>query len=96
MSEAQLDKLKYEEFVFRSEMIEHEKAEEYKDKMVAATFMAWQMGAGSGKSFSDYIRSMGLLENEPELTEEQKDNMARFAIEKAERIKALDKKRVIK
>lgn len=56
--------------------------------MVAASFMAWQMGAGNGMEWNRYLKNLGLSDEEPELTPEQRKEIARRAIERAEMHKA--------
>jgi hypothetical protein len=74
-------------------MIESEKAEDYKWRMEAACFTAWQLGAGSGKSLNEYLRQFGLSDEPIKLTKEQIKIMAQRAIEKAERVRIQDQMR---
>jgi hypothetical protein len=69
-------------------MIEEEKAEAVKQGMVAASFTAWQMGAGEKMSFAVYLKKMGLTEAEPTLTDEQKDILTAKGLSIADRIKS--------
>lgn len=49
-------------------------AKRYKDSMVSAAFIGWQLGAGEkGQSFSDYLKLRGLVEEKDEMTAEEKE-----------------------
>lgn len=66
-------------------MIEEEKAESIRQLSVSSAFTAWQLGAGSGQTFKEYLKKMGLYTGEIELTKEQREIVAKISIEKAER-----------
>jgi hypothetical protein len=91
--------LPYSRFVDMVEWIAEEKRREEekeirrieletKDRYRQAAFIAWQLGAGDGMTFSEYVRGLFGDENdaehapEPEITKEK-------ALEEAERILAL-------
>lgn len=69
-------------------MIEAEKAEIEKQRWIAASYTAWQMGAGKNMSFPMYLKHLGLSDKEPELTSEQKKIIIAKADAVAERINA--------
>lgn len=62
--------------------------EETKEKFILSAFIGWQMGAGPGKRFGEYLESLGLLgEQVPtELTPRTNELDAKAAIAKAEEI----------
>ena len=61
--------------------------------MIEGAWIGFQLGAGGELNFGDYLRKMGLLEENPEVIEERKVT-AKEAIAKAEEIlrKAREKK----
>jgi hypothetical protein len=69
-------------------MIEEEKAEADKRAMVAASYTAWQLGAGEKMSFPLYLKKLGLTESETALTDEQKEILIAKGLHTAERIRA--------
>lgn len=69
-------------------MIEAEKAEQSKQMMIAASFAAWQTGAGEKMTFGLYLKRLGLSDSEPELTAEQKQILTARGLDIAERIRA--------
>ena len=95
-TEKLLDEALFSEVIFQSEMIENIKLEKIKYQMIAASFTAWQMGAGKGKAFNEYIKKFNLLESDKPLSEDQKISMAKDALLRAEKIKISDRKRRIK
>ena len=43
-----------------SEYVEKEKYNNEKQRLIAASFTAWQLGAGEGKDFDGYLKLIGL------------------------------------
>jgi len=61
------------------------KQEEGKEKLILSAFIGWQMGAGAGKKFGEYLEDLGLSDKK---TPQETKLTAKEAIAKAERIKA--------
>lgn len=68
-------------------MIEEEKAERAKQGMVEAAFIAWQTGE-SKMPFAKYLRQLGLSDDAPELTAEQKTILTAKGLSVADKIRA--------
>lgn len=69
--------------------------EEIRDKFIISAFIAWQMGAGAGMKFGEYLEGIGLSEKQPVAeTPEDKELTAKDAIKKAEEILAMASKKV--
>ena len=81
---------KFSDFIFCSEQIETEKAETLKNNLISASFTAWQLGAGNGKTFPDHLKALGLGDQE-NINPESKTKIAKSAIERAEKIKEIDR-----
>lgn len=78
--------------MFQATAIEKEKLETFKNQMIAASFTAWQLGAGEkGKSFSYHLKKHGLLEKKEKITTQQKKVLAEQSKRIAERIMAMDR-----
>lgn len=73
-------------------MIENDEFEADKNRLIAASFTAWQMGVAGKIGFHEYIRKLGLVEKDPELTPEQKQKLFDEVFEMAEKVKAVDLK----
>ncbi len=59
--------------------------EEVRERFVLSAFVGWQMGAGPGVKFGDYLRALGLVD-ETEKPQESGGISAEEAISKAESI----------
>jgi len=55
--------------------------------MIAASFTAWQMGAGNKMNFAMYLKQLGLSEAEPKLTDDQKRILEAKGLAVADRIR---------
>jgi hypothetical protein len=59
-----------------SEYVEKEKYNNEKQRLIAASFTAWQLGAGERKNFNEYLKAIGLsfeeYKKEPKMTDEEK------------------------
>ena len=78
----------YNEIIFRSNFILEERVRVGKERMVAASFAAWQgLVAHISKlpTWSRYIKQLG-LSSEPKLTKEDLKREADHAMENAQRI----------
>lgn len=60
------------------------KREEEKERYIQSAFVGWQMGAGAGKKFGEYIEGLGLSEKGTRTTPDKVT--AKEAIAKAEEI----------
>jgi len=74
-------------------MIEEERAARFKDDMTCAAFVGWQMGRFQGSisehtTFPKYLKTCGLLDGPPPMTEEERAAMVAKAMEKASKIRA--------
>ena len=60
-----------------------------------SAFTAWQMGAGGGKKFGEYLEDLGVLEKQAagEAVPEDKEMTAKDAVAKAEEILAMASKK---
>jgi len=86
--------LPWKRFSMLSDMAEEIKKSEAKDRMVIAAFIGWQMGAGGKKSFSRYLKSLGLDLKEKVKTSKQEIARAKeYALKRAKNIIDFDKKR---
>ncbi|MBA7569921.1 hypothetical protein ES708_11663 [subsurface metagenome] len=65
--------------------------DEIKERFIQSAFIGWQMGAGSGKKFGEYLGEIGLSEKQAvaEATPEDRKLAAKAAIAKAEEILAM-------
>jgi len=62
------------------------KEDEIKERFIQGSFIAWQMGAGAGKKFGEYLRELGLQEGQAETMPPAQDLTKEQAIAKAEEI----------
>jgi len=64
------------------------KKEELREKFILAAYTAWQLGAGSGKKFGEYLDGIGLSDKETmsEPVPKVEEMSAKDAIAKAEEI----------
>lgn len=62
--------------------------DEIQDKFTLSAFTAWQLGAGAGKKFGDYLDSLGVMGKQAkgEPVPEDKEMTAKDAVAKAEEI----------
>lgn len=68
--------------------------DEIKERFIQSAFIGWQMGAGSGKKFGEYLEEMGLSEKRTAAgAPEDKKLTAKAAIAKAEEILAMASKK---
>ena len=69
--------------------------EESQDKFIMSAFIGWQMGAGAGKRFGEYLEELGLLKGQVTTgtTPESGELTAKEAIAKAEGILAMARKK---
>lgn len=69
--------------------------EEIREKFVLSAFIGWQMGAGAGKKFGEYLGELGLSEKQAGVgtIPEDKELTAKAAIAKAEEILAMASKK---
>lgn len=68
-------------------MIEEEEAENFKNLMIAASLTSYQLGAGKGKSFKEFIKQFGLTEPEEPVSLERKKQLIEKALENANKIR---------
>lgn len=85
--------MRFADFLLRSELIAEIRLEEQKERMIAAAYTAWLMGAGGKKSFKSYITTLGLVEKPVPLTKEERKQLAKEAYSRAAKIVELDRKR---
>jgi hypothetical protein len=52
-------------------MLCKKQAGEYRDRMVAAAFVGWQMGAGQKTTFDEYLRKIGLGDKPRKMSKEE-------------------------
>ena len=86
MTEAEFGELDFEEFIFRLEMLTEEKRENSKQRMIAASFTAWQMRE-TKTTFDEYLRIFGLAEKQGKIPKEVRRKMIDRSIAIAERIR---------
>ena len=69
--------------------------DEVREKFILSAFIGWQMGAGAGKKFGEYLGDMGLSEKQvtDEVAPGIKGMTAKQAIAKAEEILAMARKK---
>jgi len=62
-----------------------------REKFTMSAFTAWQMGAGGGKKFGEYLEDLGVVEKKAggEAVPEDKEMTAEDAVAKAEDILAM-------
>lgn len=65
-----------------------------KGEMMMAAFIGWQLGAGGRVTFPQYLRRLGIEEDNP-LTKEEIKKIKDKALETAKNIIELDKKRKV-
>ena len=85
--------MRFADFLLRAELIAEIRLEEQKERMIAAAYTAWLMGAGGKKSFKSYITTLGLVEKPAPLTKEERKQIAQDAYSRAAKIVELDRKR---
>ena len=73
-------------------MLEKEKNERERNRMVSAAYTAWLMGSGEKRTFGQYLRGLGLAEKERPLDPDQKKVIADKAHKIAARIMAMGRK----
>jgi len=73
-------------------MIEETKLEDYKNNMITASFQVWQANPNK-KTFSEYLKMLGLHERDKKLTKEQRDKLIDKGLAIAEKIIKADQKR---
>jgi len=67
--------------------------EEEKEKLIMSAFIGWQMGAGGGMKFGEYLADLGLGENRDIIAPEVGKTTAAESIKKAETILAMARKK---
>lgn len=82
--------LDFAELVFRSSMIEREKADQVKNSMIAASFTAWQIITSNGGKldWDKHILALGLTDKPPKISDKAKKLMVDKAYYVADKIKA--------
>lgn len=77
--------------------VEKIKLREIEEKYALASYTAWQLGAGRGMTFGNYLRYLGIYDLKPKIkkTKEQLEAEKNIALEEAVKIIALDKKRKV-
>ena len=50
--------LRFSRFEQLASLLSEIRQEEAKEKIILATFVGWQMGAGGGKTFDEYLKDM--------------------------------------
>jgi hypothetical protein len=83
----------FSDFIEEAEYIEKEKAEEQKQKMIAAAFTAWQTGTGGSIGFNAYLQRYGLAPETAQMTDGQREAIKNRALATAERIRKADLKK---
>lgn len=85
--------MRFADFLLRAELIAEIRVEEQKERMIAAAYTAWLMGAGGKKPFKSYLTTLGLVEKPAPLTKEERKQIAQDAYTKAAKIVELDRRR---
>lgn len=88
--------MRYSDFLLQYELIQEIRAEEAKERMIAATWNSWLVLSYQGhlkKSFDWMLTTYGFKEKPPPLTPEEKHEIAKAAYKDAANIIALDSKR---
>lgn len=69
----QLMEMDYVEYHFQCDYLREKKAEDTKNRWIAASFTAWQINSFNGlkRSWNEYLRDLGLAEKK-EVTKRQK------------------------
>jgi hypothetical protein len=94
LTEAQLDSIVYSELNFRGNFMLKERLRIERERLIAASFSAWQMLQGTVEKlpqWNKYVKQLG-LSDEPEGTKEDLKREAEHAMNNAQRI--IDKARV--
>jgi len=81
------------DFAEAIDYVEAEEAEAVRMQYVAASYTAWQMGAGKKKTFGEYLKGLGLSKKEKPMTARQRKTTAANALKIAQRIARSDKPR---
>jgi len=79
------------EYAQAAEYVAEQRVESERQSLVAASFTAWQLGAGQKKSFGEYLRSLGLHEREKPMSATEKAAVVSRALSTAARISRLDR-----
>jgi hypothetical protein len=74
-------------------MIAEEEQKKFTDLLSASAFVAWLTTNTKKRRFHDYLKFLGLVDKEEELSGEQKNLMIKRADSVAEKILRADKKR---
>ena len=85
--------LDYTEVVFYLDEIEAQEVENFKRLHEQGAWTAWLTGAGEKKTYSEFLRSVGLGEKVEPLKPEQKKALIEKSTEIAERIMAMHRKK---
>lgn len=88
MSKENFTKMKFSELVFQSRMLDSQKAERFKNQLIAGAFVGWQylMAQGEKGNFSDYLNNLGLSDKDDKLTVEDKKKIVAEAYETGARV----------
>jgi len=95
LTEAEFDKLDYDEVLFYAGRIDEEKAEQVRRGMREAAFAVYLSGAGGKKSWRHYLGDIGLGDKLPKLSAEEKAEEVKRALSLAKKIKKLDQRKPI-
>lgn len=88
-----INALSFSRFLQLQALLFKAKQEEVREKFILAAFVGFQMGAAGDKNFSQYLESLGLLEEQAGVIPESTKITAKEAIAKAEEILAMARKK---
>ena len=78
----------YAEYRFRADALAQQKAQAYKDQMIAASFTAWQIGRQNGlkTDWEKYLSALGLGKDKEKMDIEEKSIAINAALDIHQRI----------
>lgn len=84
----------FSRFVQLLKLLSKVEQNEVKERFILSAFIGWQLGAGAGKKFGEYLEEVGLSEKRTAAeVPEDKELTAKEAIAKAEEILAIARKK---
>lgn len=91
LTSKQFDNIELEHIFFVRDMLLRRQTDAAKERMIAASYTAWQMQTSCKLSFGDYLKKLGLIESE-KISKDEKQELIDRARKTAERIMKMDKK----
>lgn len=88
--------MEFMQVVFISEMLLKEEENKLKANYRAAAFTAYLQGAGNKKTFNEYLRAVGLSEDDRSKKKSSKEDELKKSMEVIEKIKRLRSKKLKK